>query len=318
MIKLVIQIPCFNEAETIGITIDALPKTIPGIDQIEVLVVDDGSTDGTVAAAISHGVSRLISLPRNQGLARAFIAGLEESVRLKADVIVNTDADNQYNANDIEKLVRPILTGEAEIVVGARPISTIAHFSALKRMLQKFGSSVVRRVSNTNVVDATSGFRAMSRNAAQQINVFSDYTYTLETIIQAGQKGMAIISVPIRVNGVTRSSRLMKSIASYVGRSVVTIMRISITYRPLRFFVRLGGSIFLVGFLIGARFLWFYIEGYGDGHIQSLILASMLMSMGFLVAVTGVLADLIAVNRKLLENTLWRIKKLEEHQDKSD
>jgi glycosyltransferase involved in cell wall biosynthesis len=318
MTKLVIQIPCFNEAKTIGTTIDALPKSIPGIDEIAILIVDDGCTDDTVAVAKSHGVDHSISLPRNQGLARAFMTGLEESVRLKADVIVNTDADNQYNADDIKNLVGPVLAGEAEIVVGARPISTIAHFSILKRILQKLGSLVVRRASKTNVADATSGFRAMSRSAAQQLNVFSDYTYTLETIIQAGQKGMAIISVPIRVNGVTRPSRLMKSIPSYVGRSVLTIMRISITYRPLRFFVRLGGVIFLVGFVIGGRFLWFYLGSDGDGHIQSLILASMLMSMGFFVAITGVFADLIAVNRKLLEQTLWRIKKLEENQDRSD
>jgi len=318
MTKLVIQIPCFNEAETIGITVDALPKSVPGIDEIAVLIIDDGSTDDTVAVAKRHGVGHSISLPRNQGLARAYMAGIQESIRLKADVIVNTDADNQYNADDIEKLVGPILSGKAEIVVGARPISTIAHFSVMKRMLQKLGSSVVRRVSNTTVADATSGFRAMSRSAAQQINVFSDYTYTLETIIQAGQKGMAIISVPIGVNGETRPSRLVKSIPSYVGRSVLTIMRISITYRPLRFFMRLGGVIFLVGFLIGARFLSFYLGGNGGGHIQSLILASMLMSMGFIVVITGVLADLIAVNRKLLEQALWRLKKLEENQDNSD
>jgi glycosyltransferase involved in cell wall biosynthesis len=318
MTKLVIQIPCFNEAESIGTTVDALPKSVPGIDEIAVLIIDDGSKDDTVAVAKRHGVTYAISLPRNQGLARAYMAGLQESIRLKADVIVNTDADNQYNADDIEKLVAPILSGEAEIVVGARPISTIAHFSVMKRMLQKLGSSVVRRVSNTNVADATSGFRAMSRSAAQQINVFSDYTYTLETIIQAGQKGMAIISVPIRVNGETRPSRLVKSIASYVGRSVLTIVRISITYRPLRFFVRLGGVIFLVGFLIGARFLSFYLVGNGGGHIQSLILASMLMSMGFIVVITGVLADLIAVNRNLLEQILWRLKKLEENRDEPD
>ena len=318
MTKLVIQIPCFNEAETIGTTVDALPKLVPGIDEIAVLIIDDGSTDDTVAVAKRHGVSHSISLQRNQGLARAYMAGLQESIRLKADVIVNTDADNQYNADDIEKLVAPILSGEAEIVVGARPISTIAHFSVMKRMLQKLGSSVVRQVSNTPVADVTSGFRAMSRSAAQQINVFSDYTYTLETIIQAGQKGMAIISVPIGVNGETRPSRLVKSIPSYVWRSVMTIMRISITYRPLRFFMRLGGIVFLVGVFIGARFLSFYLGGDGGGHIQSLILASMLMSMGFIVVITGVVADLIAVNRKLLEQTLWRLKKLEENQDEPD
>jgi glycosyltransferase involved in cell wall biosynthesis len=316
MKKLVIQIPCLNEAETIGPTMAALPKSVPGIDVIEILIIDDGSTDDTVAVAKSAGAHHVVSFPRNRGLAKAFIAGLEESVRVGADIVVNTDADNQYNADDIATLVAPIIAGEAEIVVGARPISKIAHFSFFKRALQRLGSSVVRRASNTDVADATSGFRAMTRDAAQQLNVFSDYTYTLETIIQAGQKGMAIISVPIRINGETRPSRLIAGIASYVWRSMVTIIRMSITYRPLRFFVWLGGIVFLVGFLIGGRFLGFYLAGTGDGHIQSLILASMLMSMGFIVAITGILADLIAVNRKLLEQIAWRIKKIEEERDK--
>lgn len=316
MTKLVIQIPCFNEAGGLGATLAALPTSLPGIDEIEVLVIDDGSTDDTVGAAGAGGVQNIISFPRNRGLAAAFKAGIDESIRLGADIVVNTDADNQYNADDIAKLVAPVVAGEAEIVVGARPISQIAHFSLLKRMLQRLGSSVVRKASKTDVADATSGFRAMSRDAAQQLNVFSDYTYTLETIIQAGQKGMAIISVPIRVNGETRPSRLVSGIANYVGRSILTIARIFITYRPLRFFLWLGGLIFLAGFLIGFRFLSFYFSGVGGGHIQSLILASMLMSMGFIVMVTGILADLIAVNRKLLEQVSWRIKKIEEKQDK--
>jgi glycosyltransferase involved in cell wall biosynthesis len=318
MTKLVIQIPCFNEEETIGVTLAALPTALPGIDQIEILIIDDGSTDDTVAVAKASGADHVVSFPRNLGLAKAFVAGLDESVRLGAEIIVNTDADNQYNADDIATIVAPIIAGQAEIVVGARPISEIAHFSLLKRTLQRLGSSVVRKASNTDVADATSGFRAMTRDAAQQLNVFSDYTYTLETIIQAGQKGMAIISVPIRVNGETRPSRLITGIPSYVRRSMLTIIRMSITYRPLRFFVWLGGLVFLAGFIIGVRFLGFYLGGVGGGHIQSLILASMLMSMGFIVVVTGILADLIAVNRKILEQIAWRIKKIEEQQDSDD
>ena len=313
---MIIQIPCFNEAESIGATLADLPKSVIGIDEIEILIIDDGSTDDTVSVAKANGAHHVFSFPRNRGLARAFVAGLDESVRLGADIVVNTDADNQYKADDIATLVAPIIAGEAEIVVGARPISQIAHFSPLKRALQRLGSSVVRKASNTDVSYATSGFRAMTRDAAQQLNVFSDYTYTLETIIQAGQKGMAIISVPIRVNGETRPSRLITGVTSYVWRSIVTIIRMSITYRPLRFFIWLGGLIFLVGFLIGARFLGFYLAGTGSGHIQSLILASMLMSMGFIVAVTGILADLISVNRKLLEQITWRTKKIEEERDK--
>ena len=316
MIKLVIQIPCFNEAESIGATLADLPATVPGVDEIEILIIDDGSTDDTVAVAKASGAHHVISFPRNRGLAKAFVAGLDESVRLGADIVVNTDADNQYNADDIETLVAPIIAGQAEIVVGGRPISQIAHFSILKRALQRLGSSVVRKASKTEVADATSGFRAMTRDAAQQLNVFSDYTYTLETIIQAGQKGMAIISVPIRVNGETRPSRLITGVPSYVWRSMVTIIRMSITYRPLRFFIWLGSFAFLAGFFIGVRFLGFYLGGVGGGHIQSLILASMLMSMGFIVAVTGILADLIAVNRKLLEQISWRLKKIEEQQNK--
>jgi len=316
MKSLVIQIPCFNEAESIGATLAALPTSVPGIDEIEILIIDDGSTDETVAVAKAAGAHHVFSFPRNRGLAKAFLAGLEESVRLGADIIVNTDADNQYNADDIATLVAPIVAGQAEIVVGARPISEIAHFSLLKRALQRLGSSVVRKASKTDVADATSGFRAITRDAAQQLNVFSDYTYTLETIIQAGQKGMAIISVPIRVNGETRPSRLITGIPSYVWHSMVTIIRMSITYRPLRFFVWLGGLAFLAGFIIGIRFLGFYLGGVGGGHVQSLILASMLMSMGFVVVVTGILADLIAVNRKLLEQIAWRIKKIEDKQNK--
>ncbi|MBH63958.1 MAG: glycosyl transferase [Alphaproteobacteria bacterium] len=318
MTKLVIQIPCYNEAATLRTTLEALPKEVPGVDEIAVLIVDDGSEDETVAVAREAGVDHVVSLPRNRGLARAFMAGLESSVRLGADIIVNTDADNQYNADDIGKLVEPILAGKAEIVVGSRPISEIQHFSSTKKILQSLGSWVVRRASNTEVVDAPSGFRAMSRDAAQRLNVFSDYTYTLETIIQAGQKGMAITSVPIRVNGETRPSRLIRSVGNYLGRSIITILRIFITYRPLRFFAVLGSVIFLAGFCIGLRFLYFFVTEDGTGHIQSLILGSLLMSMGFMVVITGIVADLISVNRTLLEQIGWRLKKVEDELQKSD
>jgi glycosyltransferase involved in cell wall biosynthesis len=312
MTKLLIQIPCFNEAGTLRVALDALPKSLPGIQKIEILIVDDGSTDNTVGVATDWGVDHIVRQPQNRGLARAFMAGLNASVDAGADIIVNTDADNQYLADDIDKLIAPILRREAEIVVGARPIDETDDFSLAKKLLQKLGSWVVRRASNTDVADAPSGFRAMSRDAAQRLNVFSDYTYTLETIIQAGQKGMAITSVPIRTNGYLRPSRLVSSIPSYIKRSILTIIRIFITYRPLRFFAWVGTIIFLVGFIVGGRFVFYYVTEVGAGHVQSLILASLLMSMGFMVLITGILADLIAVNRKLLEQIEWRLKKVEE------
>jgi glycosyltransferase involved in cell wall biosynthesis len=313
MTKLVIQIPCFNEAETLKIALDDLPKSLPGVDIIEVLIIDDGSTDRTVEVARGWGVDHIIRQPQNRGLARAFMAGINACVNAGADIIINTDADNQYVAADIDKLIAPILAGEAEIVIGARPIGEIDDFSLPKKILQKIGSWVVRRASNTDVADAPSGFRAFSRDAAQRLNVFSDYTYTLETIIQAGQKGMAITSVPVRTNGFLRPSRLVSSIPSYIKRSILTIIRIFITYRPLRFFAWVGAVIFGFGLIIGGRFLYYFILHGGEGHVQSLILASLLMSMGFMVLITGILADLISVNRKLLEQIDWRLKKVEEN-----
>jgi glycosyltransferase involved in cell wall biosynthesis len=312
MTKLVIQIPCYNEAETLKITLDALPRSMPGIDEIEILIIDDGSTDSTLTVATEWGVDHVVRHPRNRGLARAFTTGINTCLAVGADVIVNTDADNQYVADDIVHLVTPVLAGEAEIVVGARPIDDIDDFSLVKKLLQKLGSWVVRRASNTDVADAPSGFRAISRDAAQRLNVFSDYTYTLETIIQAGQKGMIIKSVPIRTNGYLRPSRLVSSIPTYIKRSILTIVRIFITYRPLRFFATVGALVFLAGFLIGGRFAYYYVVDGGEGHVQSLILASLLMSTGFVVLVTGILADLISVNRKLLEQIDWRLKQVDE------
>jgi glycosyltransferase involved in cell wall biosynthesis len=306
--KLIIQIPCYNEAGTLAIALAALPRKVPGFDTVEWLIIDDGSTDDTVAVAQANGVDHVIRHTRNQGLARGFMTGLDACLRLGADVIVNTDADNQYNADDIPALTAPILEHRADIVVGARPIETIEHFSPVKKMLQKLGSWVVRVASKTDIPDAPSGFRAMSRAAAQRLMVFNDYTYTLETIIQAGQKNMAITSVPIRVNGDLRPSRLVKSNPSYIKRSVVTIIRIFIIYRPFRFFGTIGAVLFSVGILIGLRFLWKYLIGEGEGHVQSLILAALLLGMGFQTLLIAVVADLLAANRKLLEDVRYRLR----------
>lgn len=311
MNKLVIQIPCYNEEKTLGVTLSCLPRKIPGIDNIEWLIIDDGSTDRTVEVAKEQGVDHIVSLTSNQGLAKAFLAGLEASLNAGADIIVNTDADNQYCAADIPRLIEPILSGRAEIVVGARPIDAIEDFSFLKKCFQKLGSWVVRRASRTSIPDAPSGFRAISRKAAMRLNVFSEYTYTLETIIQAGQKGMTIASVPIRTNEALRTSRLVKSVPSYVWRSVVTIVRIFMTYRPFRFFALFGAFCFIPGVLISLRFVYFYLIGNGAGHVQSLILSGLLMGIGFLLLVTAFVADLISVNRKLLENIDWRVRHME-------
>ena len=306
--KLIIQIPCYREEETLGITLAALPRQVPGFDEVEWLVIDDGSDDDTVSIAREAGVDHIVSHTRNQGLARAFMTGLDACLRLGADVIVNTDADNQYNADDIPALTAPILEHRADIVVGTRPIKTIAHFSLAKKMLQKLGSWVVRMVSNTDMPDAPSGFRAISRAAAQQLMVFNDYTYTLETIIQAGQKNMAITSVPVRVNENLRPSRLMRSIPSYIWRSVLTIIRIFVIYRPFRFFGTIGAVLFGAGFLLGLRFLWAYIAGDGAGHVQSLIFATILMIMGFQAFLVAFLADLLAANRRLMEDVRFRLR----------
>jgi glycosyltransferase involved in cell wall biosynthesis len=309
--KLIIQIPCYNEAETLGITLRELPRKVEGFDSIEWLIIDDGCTDNTVEIARAHGVDHVFSLRRNQGLARGFMAGLEACLKLGADVIVNTDADNQYNARDIHALVQPILEGRADIVIGTRPIADIGHFSPAKKFLQKLGSWVVRTVSGTEIDDAPSGFRAISREAALRLNVFSEYTYTLETIIQAGQKKMAITSVPVSVNGHLRPSRLVKSIPSYVLRSVFTILRTFVTYNPLKFFLALGMVLFGAGFLLGIRFLFYYFSGSGGGHVQSLVLASVLLGMGFQSILFAFIVDLLAVNRKLLEETQYKIRKME-------
>ena len=309
--KLIIQIPCFNEAETLPITLKDLPREVPGFSEVEWLVINDGSTDNTEEIAGKWGVDHIVSFTGNQGLARAFLAGLDAAVRLGADVIVNTDADNQYMAADIPLLTAPVLAGKADIVIGSRPIDEIISFSPVKKFLQKAGSAVVRFVSKTDIPDAPSGFRAMSREAALRFNVFNEYTYTLETIIQAGQKSIAITSVPVRVNRALRPSRLVRSIPSYLTKSLVTIVRIFVVYKAFRFFMSVGLMLFGAGLIGGLRFLYYYFSGSGSGHVQSLIFASILLGIGFQTMLTAFLADLLAVNRRVMEDVQYRVKKLE-------
>jgi len=310
--KLIIQIPCYNEAQTLPQALAALPRDVAGFDEVEWLIIDDGSTDDTAAVARELGVDHIVRHTANRGLARGFMTGIEECVRQGADVIVNTDADNQYDARDIPKLVEPILQGKAELVVGARPIAQTRHFTPVKKLLQHLGSAVVRMVSKTDVPDAPSGFRAISRRAAMQLNVFNSYTYTLETIIQAGHKGITVTSVPVRTNVDLRPSRLVRSIPSYVRRSMLTIMRIFMTYKPAPFFGIPGAVAFLIGFIFGLRFLIFFLMGEGEGHIQSVVFASLLMGTGFFLVVIGLVTDLISVNRKLLEKVDWRVAQLDD------
>lgn len=318
MVKLIIQIPCFNEEKTLGVALGALPRSLPGVDTVEWLVIDDGSTDNTVEVARAHGVNHVVRMTRNRGLAKAFMSGLDTCIKLGADIIVNTDADNQYEAGDIPKLIEPILRGEAEIVVGERPILDIEHWTITKKLLQKAGSWVVRVASGTDIPDAPSGFRAFSREAAMRINVFNDYTYTIETIIQAGRKNMAITSVKIRTNPDLRPSRLMKSMPAYIRKSLLTIVRILMTYRPFRFFALPGVVIGIVGLLPIVRWLVLYSLGDGRGNIQSLLLGALLAGLGAALVVVGLVADLIGVNRMLLEDIRWRVREMElrEHADK--
>lgn len=311
LVKLVIQIPCFNEQGTLGVTLAALPRQVPGFDVTEWLIVDDGSQDETARVAREQGVDHVVRFTRNQGLAAAFMAGLDACLAVGADVIVNTDADNQYDASFIPALTAPILAGKADMVIGARPIDSIEHFSGLKKRLQSLGSWVVRAASNTSVPDAPSGFRALSRKAAMELHVFNEYTYTLETIIQAGQKRLAVMAIPVRVNGDLRPSRLVRSIPSYVWRSLIVICRIFVTYKPFAVFTAAGSCIFLVGLLVGGRFLYHYLTGKGSGHVQSVILAALFLGVGFFLIIGGVIADLISVNRKLLERIDYRLRRIE-------
>ncbi len=315
--KLIIQIPCYNEAETLEVALNDLPKKIDGIDEIEYLIINDGSKDNTVEVAKNWGVHYVVNFKCNKGLAKGFMAGLDACLRQGADIIVNTDADNQYCGADIEKLVRPILDGKADIVIGERPIDNTEHFSPLKKKLQHIGSWTVRVASKTDVPDAPSGFRAYSRQAALKMNVVNEYTYTLETIVQAGRNKMAITSVPIRTNPELRKSRLFNSMFGYIKKSMLTIIRAFMMYKPLRFFTIIGSIIFLIGLILGIRFLVFVFMGESGGHIQSLILASTLLLLGFQTFISGLQADLIASNRKLLEDIQERVRRLDYDHDKN-
>jgi glycosyltransferase involved in cell wall biosynthesis len=309
--KLIIQIPCFNEAEQLPGTLADLPREVAGIDEVEWLIIDDGSTDATVEVARAHGVDHVVRLTNNKGLAAGFQAGLDACLKLGADVIVNTDADNQYYGGDIPKLVEPILAGRADMVVGDRETDTIEHFSPVKKRLQRLGSAVVRRASGTTVPDTTSGFRAYNREAALQVQVVSRFTYTLETIIQAGKVLVAVDHVPIRTNEKTRESRLFPSTWSYVRRNAVSIFRIYALYEPLRVFMIAAGVVAIPAAIIWARFLWFFFGGEGEGHVQSLILGSTLMIIAVQFVALGVVADILAASRTLQQRTLERVRRVE-------
>jgi glycosyltransferase involved in cell wall biosynthesis len=311
--KLIIQIPCLNEAATLPATLADLPRAIPGIDVIETLVIDDGSRDGTSEVAIACGVNHVVRLRRNKGLAAAFAAGIDACIKAGADIIVNTDADNQYSGDEIPRLIEPLLHGAADICIGDRNIREVEHMSWRKRQLQRLGSWVVRQVSNTSVPDTTSGFRAYTREAALRMTIVSEFSYTLESIIQAGKKRMAIAHVPVATNPRTRESRLFDSVFSYIKRSSATIVRIYTMYEPLKVFTYIGLTLFAAGFLISLRFLYYYLTSFTGGgrYLQSLIYAAVLMIVGFQIVLIGLLADVISANRKLLEDLLYRVRSLE-------
>jgi glycosyltransferase involved in cell wall biosynthesis len=309
--KLIVQIPAYNEEATIAQTLREIPKKIDGVRVVETVVIDDGSTDKTVEVARKAGATHIVQLKTHRGLSSAFAAGIDASLRLGADIIVNTDADNQYAGSDIARLIAPILKGTAEVVIGDRNVSTSPHMSSLKRWLQRMGSWAVGKASGVSIADATSGFRAFSREAALQINVFNPFTYTLETIIQSGNRNLGVQSVAIKTNPPTRPSRLYRGMGTYLRKSVVTIFRIHTLYRPLKTFFAIGSLLMAAGVLLGARFLWFYALGDRGGHVQSLILAAVFLITGFHTWLIALLADLIAVNRKLSEDALIRLKKME-------
>lgn len=314
--KLIVQIPAYNEEATLPETVRDIPREIDGVDEVEILVIDDGSTDRTVEVARELGVDHIVELGNNTGLARAFREGLEASLKEGADIVVNTDADNQYSGACIPELIRPILEGNADIVVGDRQTLHSPHFPLPKRILQVLGSSVVRQISGLRIPDAVSGFRAISKQAAIRLNIVSSFSYTIEMLIQAGRKKMAVTSVPVKTNPKTRESRLFRSIPWFIWQSLVTMVRIYSMYRPLKVFVSIGLILCLIGLTPMLRFLIFYLQGEGDGHIQSLILAGALFVIGFVTFLIGLVADLINFNRQLIEMTLERVRKLELEQEK--
>jgi glycosyltransferase involved in cell wall biosynthesis len=309
--KLIVQIPAYNEEATIAQTLRDLPKRIDGIHSVETLIIDDGSTDNTVDAARKAGATHIVELKSHQGLSAAFRAGIDAAVRLGADVIVNTDADNQYKGADVARLVAPIIRGTAEVVIGDRQVASSPYMSPLKRLLQRTGSWAVGLASGVSVPDVTSGFRAFSREAALQINVFNPFTYTLETIIQSGHRNLGVQSVAIRTNAPTRPSRLYRGMGTYLRKSASTIFRIYTLYKPLKTFFAIGMVLLLAGATLGGRFLWYFFQGERGGHVQSLILAAVLLIAGFQTLLIGLLADLISVNRRLSEEILVRVRKLE-------
>ena len=316
--KLIIQIPCFNEAQSLPDTLAALPRSISGIAQIEFLVIDDGSTDGTEAVARQCGVHHIVRHRRNRGLAAAFQSGLDAALANGADIIVNTDADGQYEADDIKALVAPVAAGTADIVIGDRGVGRNEHFHPVKRQLQSFGSFVVRRLSRTTVTDAVSGFRAMSREAAQRITITTEFSYTTDMLIQGGRKRMAIASVPIRTNRTDRPSRLFRSVPQFITNTMITILRAYATYNPLRTFALIGVAISLVGIVPVLRFLWLWFQGDSAGHIQSLVLGGALLVLGTLTVIMSLLADMIGTNRKLIETTLTHVRRLEAGMTRTD
>jgi glycosyltransferase involved in cell wall biosynthesis len=316
MVKLIVQIPAYNEQATLAEAIGCIPRSVSGVDQVEVLVIDDGSSDGTSEVARQAGADHVIRHKTNRGLARAFLTGIENCISLGADIIVNTDADNQYNAADIPKLVEPILQGKADIVVGDRQTDQVEHFSALKKRLQKFGSAVVRQLSSTDIPDAVSGFRAISRDAAMGLNIGSDFSYTIEMLIQAGHDRLAITSVPIRTNPIQRKSRLFKNTPHFLFMSVLTMLRIYVTYNPLKAFVSIGLVLELIGIIPMLRFVYFYFTSGGAGHIQSLVIGSSFMVIGGLFFMFGLMAELISFNRKTASKALEKIRRLEHEIDK--
>lgn len=318
--KLIVQIPCYNEEKTLPITLREIPRKFRGVDEVEILVIDDGSTDKTVEVARKEGVEHIVRLTNNKGLAEGFAAGIDAALRLGADLIVNTDGDNQYRGEDVQRLIDPILAKKADIVIGNRNVKKVKHFSFVKKRLQTLGSWMVRQLSGTQIPDVTSGFRGFSREAALRLNVVSRFTYTLETIIQAGKKNIALTHVPVRTNEKLRDSRLFSSVVGYIKNSIGTLVRIYTMYEPLKIFSLIGSAIFAVGAVLALRFLYFYFftTNGGKGHVQSLVLSAVFIIIGFQIIMIGLLSDLIASNRRLIEDTLYRVKKIElEHIQRS-